>query len=129
MKTFATKPSKHALETKLGTLGFDDRCKEKIKEFKKILFPIDYNYAGIGISIKAVKEILINGIPTLQVDVQALGRKLRSPYYYINPPVKIGNGTFRKENDGEIELDIENTEVNLLEALKQFVGQTVEGDV
>lgn len=47
--------------------------------------------------------------------------------YFVNPPIKVPDGTYRKEVDPETkeEHDLENTIENPAEALKQIVADTL----
>lgn len=45
-----------------------------------------------------------------------------NPYRFVNPPVKVPNGTWRIETDGA---EIENTEENVREAMKRMILDAV----
>ena len=98
----------------------------KCKEFCKIKTPLQYQYEGVDITIMSITKddkglLTINPIASKDgVEI-----KLNTPYKFQNPPVKIKDGTKRKEMMEGKEVELDNFKVDLEGALKEFVGQVV----
>lgn len=127
-KIYAEKPDITELELRLKSLDkTDDFHKEKNKEFFKIKLPMEYSYEGIDLKIIACQESIVLGEIALIVDVSVPSLDYSHSFNFINPPVKVHNGTYRKEIiPGTSKLiDMKNFKVDILEALKEIVGQAI----
>lgn len=120
--------TEHILETNIKACKTAKEKQElKNREFKKIKTPFMYAVDGLDIEILSIKD---GEKETLEVQLNVFKNgeiiNVNAPFLFKNPPVKVPNGTFRKELvDGE-EKDIENTGLNILEALKRFVLDTIK---
>ena len=119
---YAEKPVKTKLEEDLDKLSIKDRAKEKVKELVKI-GKKSFNKNGYDIEIVEIrlKDDLLKVVVEVKKNENII-TGIETEYLYKNPPLKISNGTYRIEN----EIDIENFEVNIEEALKSIVAQTVK---
>jgi len=123
--------AEHILETKIKACkNAKEKYKLKNKEFEKIECPFSYSVDGLDIEVLSVKGN-DKDILEIQLNVEKDGVILdvNAPFLFQNPPVKIPNGTFRKEIVYEEKQDVENTEVNITEALKQFVLDTIKTQI
>lgn len=86
-------------------------------------------------------EFSLRGIDVRVINLTRVGEKLKidltaekdgeqldldTPYWFVNPPVKVPNGKYHKELINGEERDVENFEVNPERALKEIIVQTIE---
>lgn len=103
-----------------------DMRHERAKILSEVVTPPPYAYEDLQITIHSNKVF-----PDGRLEVIASAFRngkpvfVDNPLYYLNPPIKAPNGTWRKETIEGIEADLENFDDNPEEALKQIVGQTI----
>lgn len=121
----------HALEAKIkNAKNHKEKWRMKNAEFEKLEFPLSYSVDGLDIEILSArgdtKDLL-----EIQLNVFRDGEILNvnAPFLFQNPPVKVPNGKKKKEKVGEEDVEIDETEVNIKEALKQFVLDTVKTQI
>ena len=116
------------LEKKIKSAkSLEEKQKFKVTEFKKLKLPISYTYEGIDIEIVGIREGR-KGVLEIypKASIGGVSKQLGTPYQFMNPPIKVKDGTKRKEKDPEgKEIEVDNHKVDLLGAIKEFVGQVV----
>lgn len=125
-KVFTPIPDDNKHEKAVKALVGREKWKYKNKLHEGVEFPISYNYKGYNIIIVSADENERDLLEVFLV-VRKDGKRIKvpQPFVYQNPPIKASNGTWRKIMINEKEEEIENTEVNIKESLKQIVGHTV----
>lgn len=145
---FAPKPAAGEIEQKIGVLDPPDFQREKcrilseiepLKDGKKMTWERD------GIKIKVVRCEYKGNRLIVEIMVWVDGKKSDltiphptipgqmvplNPFVFVNPPVMIPAGTWRKEKDEEgKEVDVENFIENPEEVFKEIVFQTVKSKI
>jgi hypothetical protein len=81
----------------------------------QLLAPIRMNDEGTGVQFRLRARVVTTGV-FLPMD---------NPYRFLNPPVKIPNGTWRKVATDIGEVELENMEENPMAAMKRIVLDAV----
>lgn len=121
-RTYAPQPSPGPIEQSLAGKTPSERARIKA-EYLSSLKTGSYSFQRNGIRFTLSNWSYDNGVFSVHVTASDDNGALPTdnPYGFVNPPIKVPNGTFRVE-DGQ---EVENTEENPLEALKQMVYDAV----
>ena len=107
-----------------GLTKADALSKVKIKRLLKK----EGEFSLRGIDVRIINLTRVGERLKVDLTAEKDGKKLKldTPYWYVNPPVKVPTGKFHKELIDDEEVDVANFEVNLEEALKEIIVQTIE---
>ena len=94
----------------------------------KHLFKNEGEFSLRGIDVRVINLTRVDERLKVDLTAEKDGEPLEldTPYWFVNPPVKVPTGKFHKELREGKEVDTANFEVNLEEALKEIIVQTIE---
>lgn len=127
-KTIRDKLTKGKLERELDKLNGDAKYQRKSELLKESKSSSSHTYKGINFTF--LSEPIIDGAK-LVVNIQAVknGKNLfvDNPLIFINPPIKVPDGTYHIEQNLEgNDIEVDNFKEDPAEALKEVIYQVVK---
>jgi len=130
MKTYAPKPPKGPISALIEGKSKEFRYKKKAEEFAKV-GKITWVKDSVIFKVSEIEAREVtkdNGEKTnflyLKIDIRKGGIKYNlgdNKIQFVNPPLTVSNGTYRKKNIGGKEVDAFNFEENVSESLKLII--------
>lgn len=127
-REYRDKPERGPIEREVLRLSRSQRARYKARVLRDARPSRAFSYNGIDIRITRAPRVNEKGQFEVWLEASRDGVPLPvdNPYLFVNPPTKVPDGTWRREEiDGE-ERDVRNMREDAAEAFRQMVGQAVE---
>lgn len=142
MPTYADPPAPGPVETELRAIS-DVRERFRVKALRikeridSLVYPVSYVLDGYRVTVGASPLLRAKTLPDNSVIWgiifrQVTARIVAGPqlpvddfYVFVNPPIKVFNGTYRQITQGGVTIDYPNMQESLLDALERMLLDAV----